>query len=153
MDLLKVRYNYAKFHHCSTCLIDFWAVGRDFFPTPYPNPAHPWTASKKPILNRVKGTYRLINTNTFCFLLPLNTLPLTEHWILSPSFCQVYKIQGVLLFTMSSICYFELFRRLVEVRHSGCWLHVYTTILLDYFRLIEVYAEKGDKKVKARHQV
>ena len=152
MDLLKVRYSYAKFHHCRTC-IDFRAVGRDFFPTPYPTPAHSWTAPKKPILNRVKGTYRLVNTNTFCFLLPLNTLPLTEHWILSPSFCQVYKIQGVLLFTMSSICYFELFRRLVEVRHSGCWLHVYTTILLDYFRLIEVYAEKGDKKVKARHQV
>ena len=66
---------------------------------------------------------------------------------------------------MSTICYFEVFRRLVEVRDSGCWLHVYATILLDYFRLIvfnkiklinfnkTVYAEKGDKKVKARHQV
>ena len=47
LDLLWVRYNCAKFHHCRICVTDFreWA---------FPPPSHPWEAPRMPILNRVK---------------------------------------------------------------------------------------------------
>ena len=51
LDLLWVRYNCAKFHHCRICVTDF-REGGPFCP---PSP-HPWAAPKRPILNRVKGT-------------------------------------------------------------------------------------------------
>ena len=61
LDLLWVRYNCAKFHHCSICVTDFREVGA-FLPPP-----HPWAAPKKPILNRVKKRlwYRCFPLN-FC---------------------------------------------------------------------------------------
>ena len=48
LDLLWVRYNCAKFHHCRICVIDF-REGGTFLPL------HPWTISKRSILNRVNN--------------------------------------------------------------------------------------------------
>ena len=48
LDLLWVRYNCAKFHHCTICATNFREQG-PFWPLP-----HPWADPKKPILNRVK---------------------------------------------------------------------------------------------------
>ena len=44
LDLIWVRYNRTKFHHCKICVKDFREGG--FF--------HPWAAPKRPILNRAK---------------------------------------------------------------------------------------------------
>ena len=49
LDLLWVRYNCAKFHHCRFCVTVFWAGGGLFAPPP----PHSWATPKKPILNRV----------------------------------------------------------------------------------------------------
>ena len=48
LDLLWVRYNCAKFHHCTICATNFREQG-PFWPLP-----HPWADPKKPILNSVK---------------------------------------------------------------------------------------------------
>ena len=50
LDLPYVRYNCAKFHHCRICVVDFREDGPK-------RPPHPWVASKKPILNRVKESW------------------------------------------------------------------------------------------------
>ena len=47
LDLLWIRYNCAKFHHCRLCVTDF-REGGPFWPPSL------WAAPKKPILNRVK---------------------------------------------------------------------------------------------------
>ena len=47
LDLVWVRYNCAKFHHCMIWVTD---LGRGAFSAPH---THPWAAPKKPILNRV----------------------------------------------------------------------------------------------------
>ena len=54
LDLLWVRYNFAKFHHCRICVADFREGGL-FAHTP----PHPCAAPKKPILSRV---------NIICFI-------------------------------------------------------------------------------------
>ena len=48
-NLLYIRYNCAKFHHCRTCVTDF---RRGFFCPPPPPPIR--EQPKMPILNRVK---------------------------------------------------------------------------------------------------
>ena len=50
LDLLWVRYNCAKFHHCKIYVTDF----REGAFLPLLPPLHPWAAPKKPILNKVK---------------------------------------------------------------------------------------------------
>ena len=50
-DLLWLRYNCAKFHHCRTYVWQIIWNGSLLAPR-LPNP---WAASKRPILNRVKG--------------------------------------------------------------------------------------------------
>ena len=48
VDLLWIRYDCTKFHHCGICATDFMEGG------PFcPPPPHPWAALKKPILNSV----------------------------------------------------------------------------------------------------
>ena len=49
LDLLWVRYNCAKFHHCRIC-VTYFREGGAFLP----RPPHPWAALKQPILNRIK---------------------------------------------------------------------------------------------------
>ena len=56
LDLVWLRYNCAKFHHCRICVPDLME-GRAFLPPP-----HPWAAPKKPILNRVKIVQKLFLT-------------------------------------------------------------------------------------------
>ena len=68
LDLLWVRYNWAKFHHCRIYVTDFRKGGR-FCPT------HPWAAPKKPILNRVQRINR--------FLFPLKS---SENHMFSDDF-------------------------------------------------------------------
>ena len=55
LDLLWVRYNCAKFHHCRIRVTDF-REGRGLFALPL----LPLAAPKKPILNRVKIKYHSI---------------------------------------------------------------------------------------------
>ena len=61
LDLLWVRYNCAKFHYCRICVTNFLDGG------PF-CPHHPWAASKKPILNRVKGYLTLLLDATKMYL-------------------------------------------------------------------------------------
>ena len=56
LDLLWVRNNCAKFHHCRIRVADF-REGGTFLPPP-----HPWAAHKKPIPNRVK---RIIDVTSY----------------------------------------------------------------------------------------
>ena len=54
LDLFKLRYNWANFHHSRMCVTDFREGA--FLPNPSPPPPHhlfSWAALKKPILNRV----------------------------------------------------------------------------------------------------
>ena len=58
LDLLLVRYNCAKFYHCRICVRDSRERrGGCFF---CPTPSRPWTAQKRPILNRVKGGWYVL---------------------------------------------------------------------------------------------
>ena len=50
LDLVYVRYNCAKFHHCEICVTDFREG------CPFWLPPHPWAVPKMPILNRVNIT-------------------------------------------------------------------------------------------------
>ena len=61
LDLLWVRYNCAKFHHCKICVTDFKKVGKGGGELFHLSP-HPWAAPKKPILNRIKCS----STHLFC---------------------------------------------------------------------------------------
>ena len=57
----KARCKYTKFHHCRICMTDF----RERVPSPSPPrplALHPWVASKRPIMNKVK-----INTMNYMF--------------------------------------------------------------------------------------
>ena len=47
MDLLYVRYNWAKFHHCRICVTDFKEEVLSTL-------SHPLAALKRPILNSIK---------------------------------------------------------------------------------------------------
>ena len=55
VDLLKVRYNCAKFHHCMICVTDLKEGARILLACPSPPHYHhyPWASPKRPILNRV----------------------------------------------------------------------------------------------------
>ena len=57
LDLLWVRYNCAKFHHCRICVTSFREGGL-FGPPP-----HPWAAPKKPNLNRVNADIDIASCN------------------------------------------------------------------------------------------
>ena len=69
LDLLQVRYNCAKFHHCWICVTDIREGG------PFCSP-NPWAAPKMPIRNRVK-------------VILLNNVQFSFFWkLILPSFCR-----------------------------------------------------------------
>ena len=74
LDLLLVRYNYAKFYHFRICVKKFRGRQGPFCPPP-PPPTHPRAIPKMSILNRVKQPFAQIRIPESC----RNSLRF--HWI------------------------------------------------------------------------
>ena len=81
LDLLYVRHNCPRFHHCRICATDF-SEGGLFGPS-----IHPSAAPKTPILNRVKcQPHKIVrHTQAICWLLWKIFLRVFDHFaVLAP---------------------------------------------------------------------
>ena len=107
LDLLWVRYNCAKFHHCRICVT-----------------AHPWAAPKKPILKRVKGNnFYGKNFETFR-IFPKIIRFFFNFYMNGKTNCKVYYINWIILLTVCK-CY-------IGIKFSKPWKWLRKTFLHRY---------------------
>ena len=84
LDLLCVRYNCAKFHHCRICVTDFGDVGPHPPIREQPRKSPSWIRLRKKIVSSAYAVYRNVLSNIlrpFIFLLSLvnkNTISKTS---------------------------------------------------------------------------